>query len=163
MHCIMICSNLKLFLLLFWKESWPKRTVFSRIHRHTLYTKPPIFKNGQVVSDISACRTLFGDYGTSYYLKLWHQSVSKKFGHQVLQFTWNLVSALPELKSSNVCKGFFLFFRLFMAFFGKNFTKIARGPSLKIFEFGVSVLRHAVIYETTYFLWSLFFENLDSL
>ena len=38
-----------------------------------LYTKPPIFKNGQVVSDISACRTLFGDYGMSYYLKLFRK------------------------------------------------------------------------------------------
>ena len=35
-----------------------------------LYTKPPIFRIGQVVSDISACRTLFGDYGMSYYMKL---------------------------------------------------------------------------------------------
>ena len=38
-----------------------------------LYTKPPIFENGQVVSDISACRTLFGDYGMSYYLKLFRK------------------------------------------------------------------------------------------
>ena len=38
-----------------------------------LYTKPPIFKNGQVVSYISACRTLFGDYGMPYYLKLFRR------------------------------------------------------------------------------------------
>ena len=30
--------------------------------KNTLYTKPPIFGNEQVVSDISACRMLFGDY-----------------------------------------------------------------------------------------------------
>ena len=38
-----------------------------------LYTKPPIFKNGQVVSYISACRTLCGDYGMPYYLKLFRK------------------------------------------------------------------------------------------
>ena len=42
-----------------------------------------ILKNGQVVSGISVCRTLFGDCGMSYYLKfthIWHQFFSRKFG-----------------------------------------------------------------------------------
>ena len=34
-----------------------------------LYTKPSIVKKDRVVSDVSACRRLFGDYGMLYYLK----------------------------------------------------------------------------------------------
>ena len=47
-------------------------------------------------------------------------------------------------------QGIFDFFG-FLWLFGQNLTKIARGPQLKIFESGVSVLQHAVIYETHLF------------
>ena len=48
-----------------------------------LYTKPPIFEDGQVVSDISACRTLFGDYGMSYYLRLFRKPCQSILGQNI--------------------------------------------------------------------------------
>ena len=124
-----------------------------------LYTKPPIFKNGQVVSDISACRTLFGDYGMSYYLKLtqiWHKFFFfENLGHQVLQFTWNLVRALLGLKFSNACKGFG-FFRLSMAFLDKISPKSHVVLSYKYLKFRFRSCDMPLYTKRTYFLWSFF-------
>ena len=63
-----VCSNLVIF-----RPPLPIVPYSPAFTGMPLYTKPPIFKNGQVVSYISACRTLFGDYGMPYYLKLFRR------------------------------------------------------------------------------------------
>ena len=76
--------------------------------------------------------------------------------HVALSETWHKfgTSLFPKIWATRG-KGFFVGF--LWLFFGQNFIKIARGPSLKIFKFGVLVLRYAVMYETHVFFVIIIF------
>ena len=129
----------------------PYSPAFTGMHS---YTKPPIFKNGQVVSYITACGTFFRDCGMSYYMEpcltwyLWKTPVNgppSSVRYHVYMFNDSKLNNRP--KSSNLDQ------------LGHDFLRGSWVKNIRIWGFCLSACHW---YEMYSFFVIIFYDNLDS-